>query len=54
MNSVEFDDGIELISYALKNNCSREIYDLLFKTFVDAVKKIFLFFIILKIFLHIL
>jgi hypothetical protein len=31
-------NGNEIIVYALKNNCSREIYDLLFKTFKNSVR----------------
>jgi hypothetical protein len=43
MNPIEFDDPSELIVYALKNNCSREIYDLLIKAFTDSVKILFFF-----------
>jgi hypothetical protein len=52
MEPMEIDDGSALISYALANNCSREVYDLLFKTFADSVKISF-FFIIIKIFIHV-
>ncbi len=45
MNPIEFDDPSELIVYALKNNCSREIYDLLIKAFTDSVKILFSFFL---------
>jgi hypothetical protein len=38
---LEHDEGI--ISYALKNNCSRETYDLLLKKLTDIVKNRSLF-----------
>jgi len=47
MNIDDFDDPSDLIAYALKNNCSREIYDLLIKAFADSVK-IFFYFIFKK------
>ncbi len=44
MNTNNFDDPNDLIAYALKNNCSREIYDLLIKAFADSVKIFFFIF----------
>ncbi|CAF4402416.1 unnamed protein product, partial [Adineta steineri] len=36
MTSQRFENDIELIQYAMKNNCSREIYELLFKLFKNT------------------
>ncbi|CAF3795485.1 unnamed protein product [Adineta steineri] len=36
MISQRFENDIELIQYAMKNNCSREIYELLFKLFKNT------------------
>ena len=38
---IDNDDGI--IAYGLKNNCSREIYDLLIKRYPDSVGNYFSF-----------
>lgn len=51
MEPMDIDGGDELTSYAIKNNCSRDTYDLLFKTFTDTVK--FFFFCLIKIFISI-
>ncbi|CAF1146314.1 unnamed protein product [Adineta steineri] len=38
MTSQRLENNIELIQYAMKNNCSREIYELLFKLFKNTVR----------------
>jgi hypothetical protein len=43
MDPPDINDGVEIISYAIQNNCSREIYDLLFKAFADTVLQSFRF-----------
>jgi hypothetical protein len=52
MNPMDIEDGVEIFTYALKNNCSRETYHLLFKTFPDTVE-ILSFCLMRKIFVHI-
>ncbi len=52
MNPIDIEDGVEIFTYALKNNCSRETYHLLFKTFPDTVE-ILSFCLMRKIFVHI-
>jgi hypothetical protein len=51
MQPINTYNGNEIILYALKNNCSREIYDLLLKAFSNTVK-VFVY-IILKMFIRI-
>ncbi|CAF0916058.1 unnamed protein product [Rotaria sp. Silwood1] len=41
MHSTEFVNGVEIISYALKNNCSNEIYDLLSAAFEHAHNSVY-------------
>jgi hypothetical protein len=43
MEPLDIDDDDGIIAYALKNNCSRETYDLLLKRLPDSVKKIHFF-----------
>ena len=50
MDVLDEGSSDEIISYALANNCSREIYDLLSKAFADSVKKSIII-VILKIFI---
>jgi hypothetical protein len=52
MNPIDIGDEMEIFTYALKTNCSRETYDLLFKTFPDTVE-ILSFCLMRKILVHI-
>ena len=40
MEPTDTADSHSILTYALKNNCSREIYDLIIKTFPELVRKI--------------
>jgi hypothetical protein len=42
MNVLQIHNGNEIILYALNNNCSREVYDLLVEGFNIAVQVLYL------------
>ena len=40
MSALSYYNSDEFVQYALKNNCSREVYDILFEAYPNSVSSI--------------